>query len=133
MELSNEIGAYVRDQSPGVSDPILKEAVRTMVVLLSPMAPHVSEELWHRTGGTRSVFLEPWPTWDPSAVKRDTYVLVVQVNGKLRARLTVDTTTPRAQLESLATADKHVAANLAGKSVRQAIHVDGKLLNFVTG
>ena len=133
MELSNEMFAYVRDRAPAASDPGLKEAVRMLIVLLSPMAPHVSEELWHRTGGTQSVFLEPWPTWDPLALKRDTYVLVVQVNGKLRARLTVETGSPRPELEALARADKHVAANLAGKSVRQAIHVDGKLLNFVTG
>jgi leucyl-tRNA synthetase len=132
MELSNAIGTYLRDRPPTRTDPVLAEAVRALVVLLCPMAPHVSEELWHRLGGTRSVFLEPWPSWDPAAVKRDTYVLVVQVNGKLRARLAVETGTPRPELEAAARADEHVQASLAGKAVRQAVHVEGKLVNFVT-
>ncbi|MBN1504316.1 MAG: leucine--tRNA ligase [Candidatus Eisenbacteria bacterium] len=132
MELSNVIGAYVRDDPSSRSEPALREAVRTLVVLLSPMAPHVSEELWRRIGGTRSVFLEPWPAWDPAALKRDTQVVVVQVNGKLRARLTLPVGASRAAAEAAARADKHVAANLSGRTVRQAIHVEGKLVNFVT-
>jgi leucyl-tRNA synthetase len=133
MELSNSIGSYTRDAAPGATDRVLKEAVRSLVVLLSPMAPHLSEELWHRTGGTRSVFLEPWPTWDPDAIKRETYLLVVQVNGKLRARLTAAVGTPKGELENMARADGHVRDYLAGRTIRQAIHVDGKLLNFVIG
>jgi leucyl-tRNA synthetase len=132
MEMSNAIAAYTRDKSMRSSDPVLKEAVGALVVLLAPMAPHVSEELWGRLGNSRSVFLEPWPSWDPRATEREKYLLVVQVNGKLRAKLTVDTGTPRCELETLAKEDRTVSARLEGKTIRQAIHVDGKLLNFVT-
>jgi len=132
MEMSNAIATYTRDAAPTRSDAVLQEGVRALVILLSPMAPHLSEELWRRIGGPRSVFLEPWPSWDPEALKRETYLLVVQVYGKLRARLTVGAGTQRADIEAAARADNHVEAHLAGKTITQAIHVHGKLLNFVT-
>ncbi|KPJ59870.1 MAG: leucine--tRNA ligase [Latescibacteria bacterium DG_63] len=132
MEMSNEIGNYTRGVTGRGSDPALREAVTTFVRLLCPMAPHIAEELWQRLGGKRSVFLEPWPSWDDEALKQDSYLLVIQVNGKLRARLTVPQEIPEDELQAMARAEARVAAQLKGKSVSHIIHVPGKILNFVT-
>jgi leucyl-tRNA synthetase len=132
MEMSNAITAYTREKSARSTDPVIKEAVGALVVLLAPMAPHISEELWARLGNPRSVFLEPWPSWDPRAIEREKYVLVVQVNGRLRAKLSVESDTPRSELETMAKEDRNVSVRLEGKKIRQSIHVEGKLLNFVT-
>lgn len=132
MEMSNAIFSYSQEAGAVTADPVLREAMQALVVMLSPVAPHISEELWHRLGNQDSVFREPWPSWDAEAIKRDTYVLVVQVDGKVRGKLTVGTGTPEGTLEDLAKADRNVAAHLTGKQIKQAIHVAGRLINFVT-
>jgi leucyl-tRNA synthetase len=132
MEISNEVGDYVRRGSRPREDEVLREAMTTFVRLLSPMAPHIAEELWQQLGGTKSVFLEAWPSWEEEALKEDSYLLVVQVNGKLRSRLTVPEGTDAREVESLARADAKVAAHLKDKRVRDTIHVPRKILNFVT-
>jgi len=156
MELSNQIATYLRQREGKGEDPVVEEAMRALVVLLSPMAPYISEELWRllpasastaastggaeglaREAGTRpdrrsSVFLQPWPSWDEIALVKDTYVLVVQVNGRVRSRITLPSQTPRETLETMARQDSRVATHLRNHTIRHIIHVDGKLLNIVT-
>jgi leucyl-tRNA synthetase len=108
-----------------------KSAMETIAVLLSPMAPHVAEELWQVLGHDRTLAYEPWPTYDPALLRDETVEIPVQVDGKLRGRVVVPAGADRAAIESAARADERIAALLEGKTVAKVIVVPGKLVNFV--
>jgi leucyl-tRNA synthetase len=121
-----------------------KSAMERFVLLLSPFAPHLAEELWQAlhtplahsgrgAGGEGQTTLayEPWPTFDESAIREDTVEVPVQINGKLRWRIQVPTDSDQPSLEAAARADAKVAELLAGKTVVKAIVVPGRLVNFV--
>ncbi|WP_170007984.1 leucine--tRNA ligase [Bacillus fonticola] len=112
-------------------DILPKEYVKGFVKLLSPFTPHVAEELWHILGATESIQHEAWPTYDESKLVDDTITLVVQVNGKVRAKLTVATETTKEQLEEAALADEKVQSHIEGKTIRKVIAIPGKLVNIV--
>ena len=101
------------------------------VLLLSPFAPHLGEELWYRLGHARTLAFEPWPTYDPAMDTDETMTVAVQVNGKLRA--TIELAADADKDAVLATARGHdkIAGYLAGKTVRREIVVPGRLVNFV--
>ncbi|MEB3334372.1 MAG: leucine--tRNA ligase [Cyanobacteriota bacterium] len=131
MKLTNAMTTLLPEARPAVAS----EAVRTLVLLLAPFAPHLAEELWHRLTGegdaTTSVHLERWPLLDPSALARDTVPLVIQVKGKVRGTLEVPADADGATLERLAL-DSEVAAKwLEGRAPRRVIVVPGKLVNLV--
>src|ERR671933_1960603 len=107
MELVNEIS-----RSP--EDPAARFAVETAVSLIQPYAPHVAEELWQRLGRER-LWEEPWPEADPAQLERDTFELVVQVNGKVRDRLEVDAGLSEEELVTRAKESPKVRAHLDGK------------------
>jgi len=108
-----------------------RSVLNTFVLLLSPFAPHLGEELWNALGHGDTLAYEPWPTFD-EALTRDAEVEVpVQINGKLRARLLVPPETDKAQLEATALADEKVKGLLEGKQVKKVIVVPGKLVNIV--
>ena len=96
------------------------------------MAPFITEELWERTGHSGSILHASIPKHDPEAVRSDTVTVVVQVSGKVRARLEVPVSATESQVKELALADENVVRHLEGKSPRRAIYVPGKLLNLVT-
>jgi leucyl-tRNA synthetase len=129
MELSNAIGK-ARDAGLGRS-AAYDEAVRTLLLLLAPLAPHITEELWARRGGAYSIHRQPWPTFDPELAQGDTVELPVQVNGKLRDRLVVTRDTPPEEIERLALLSDRVQAHLHGRSPRKVIQVPGRLVNVV--
>jgi leucyl-tRNA synthetase len=110
-----------------------KSAMETFTLLLAPMAPHLAEELWRALGRGESLAYAPWPSYDPALLKDDEIEVPVQVNGKLRARVTVPADADQGALEAAARADERVAALLEGKTVRKVIVVPGKLVNFVVG
>jgi leucyl-tRNA synthetase len=112
-------------------DPRPKEAMQTLVLLLSPFAPHVAEELWEALGHERTLAYEPWPSFDESLIKEDTIEIPVQINGKLRSRIRVPADSDKAALESAAAADTRIAELLAGKTIVKAVVVPGRLVNFV--
>ena len=100
--------------------------------MLAPLTPHVGEELWRRLGHDESLAFEPFPVADPAELVHDTVEIPVQVNGKVRARLTVGADTSEAELEAAARADPRVAELLAAVEVRKVVIVPGRLVGFVT-
>ena len=108
-----------------------KEAMGKFVLLLSPFAPHVAEELWQVLGHTKTLAYEPWPAYDEAMLRQDTIEVPVQVNGKLRGRIEAPTEADNATVEALARTDAKVAEHLAGKKVVKVIIVPGKMVNFV--
>jgi leucyl-tRNA synthetase len=125
MELTNEI-------SRNPDDPARRFAAETAVSLIQPYAPHIAEELWGRLGHER-LWEQPWPKADPVLLERDTFELVIQVNGKVRDRVEVAVDTPERELIELAKASSRVQAHLDGKEIRQTIVVPRKLVNLVVG
>jgi len=108
-----------------------KSVMQRFVQLLSPFAPHITEELWEKLGGAGSLAYEPWPDFDPDLLKEDTVEVPVQINGKLRGRITVPTGADQATMEAAARADEKITELLAGKTVVKTIIVPGKMVNFV--
>ncbi len=127
MELMNELGA--REQE--ISAAALREALETTVLLLGPLAPYLAEELWEELGRQGPVFRQSWPVYDPELAREDEVEVVVQVNGKVRSRLTVPAGTERGELESRAIADERVRQLADGKQVVKVIVVPDKLVNIV--
>jgi leucyl-tRNA synthetase len=129
MELTNAVQSYCAGEVP---DPTLaRQAVEAIVHLLNPFAPHVTEELWEALGHGQPLYAAPWPDYDPELAKEDEIELVLQVNGKVRGRVTVAADTPRAELEEVALADPTVQKWLDGKPPRKVVVVPGRLVNVV--
>ncbi len=121
-------------QSSTVS--VLKEAVEALVLMLSPFAPHMAEELWERLGHTGGVVAAGWPAFDEAVAKADEIVVPVQVNGKVRARVTAPADATEEQLRELALAEPLVQKNLEGKTVRKVVVAGGatsRLVSIVAG
>ncbi|RAH37327.1 leucine--tRNA ligase [Halomonas sp. SL1] len=131
MELTNAIGKF-EDESP-LGLAVSREAVEACVLLLAPITPHACHALWAELGHDEPAIDARWPTVDASALARDTIELVVQVNGKLRARLEVPAEADKAAIEAQAMAAENVQRHLEGKTVRKVIVVPGKLVNIVVG
>jgi leucyl-tRNA synthetase len=135
MELVNAGMDYRRDVAAGSRDlALLREVGETVTQLLSPIAPHMGEELWREVlGRAGSVHRSEWPAFDPSAVVMDEIEIPVQVNGKVRDRLTVSVDIDEESLKAAALALPKVAAHLAGLTVRKVVVVPGKLVSVVAG
>ncbi|OLN21651.1 leucine--tRNA ligase [Domibacillus antri] len=101
------------------------------VKLLSPLAPHLAEELWEKLGHTETVTYEAWPEFDASKLVDDEVEIVLQLNGKVKTKLMVSKDATREQMEEIALADEKFQADLAGKTIRKVIAVPGKLVNVV--
>ena len=108
-----------------------REILEPFVLVLSPFAPHLGEEIWHRLGHAETLAYHPWPAWDPALVVEDTVTIAVQVNGKLRATLDLPRDSARDAVHAAAAADPRVARYLDGAEIRKAIFVPNKLLNLV--
>jgi leucyl-tRNA synthetase len=108
-----------------------KTAMEKLVLLLSPFAPHIAEELWQALGHGNTLAYEPWPAFDEAALREDAIEVPVQINGKLRGRIQVAAGADAAALESAARGDAKIAELLAGKTVVKAIVVPGRMVNFV--
>jgi len=110
-----------------------RSVLEMFVLLLSPFAPHLAEELWQALGHKETLAYEPWPKYDPALTKADEIEVPVQVNGKIKARLTVAAEIGEADLKAAALADERVREALNGKTVRKVIVVPRKLVNIVVG
>ena len=127
MELTNELHARETHLSEGV----MQESLRGLTLLLSPFAPHITEELWHMLGQGGPVLETRWPTSNPALAQEDRVQVVVQINGKLRDRLTVPKGLPKEQLSKLARETERIRRLLDGKTVGRVIEIPDKLVNFV--
>ncbi|HEV2283880.1 MAG TPA: leucine--tRNA ligase [bacterium] len=108
-----------------------QDALRTLVLMLAPLTPHVAEELWSRLGGAYSVHRQPWPAWDAAAVREETVTVVLQVNGRVRDRISVPAGIDEARLRDVALESERVRKFTDGKAVQDVIVVPGKLVNVV--
>jgi leucyl-tRNA synthetase len=129
MELRNAILAAQRDRN--VSAAIWQEAVGKMLLVLAPIAPHITEELWSKRGKPYSIHQQPWPAWDEEIAREEQVTLIVQVNGKVRDRIEVPADTADEALKVAALASGNVMRFLDGREPRKVIVVKGKLVNIV--
>jgi leucyl-tRNA synthetase len=132
MELVNATRKAI-DSGPGPADPAVREAAEAVAVMLSLVAPYTAEEMWERLGHVPTVARAGWPPVDESLLVEDTVTAVVQVQGKVRARLEVSPSVSAADLEAAALADPAVVRSLDGKQVRKVIVREPNLVNIVAG
>ena len=132
MELTSVLRKAV-DGRPGAADPAVREGAEALVRMLSCFAPFTAEEAWERLGGTGFVSVQDWPTADPELVAQDTVTCVVQVAGKVRAKLEVPVGVTEDELRELALKADRVQQALGGAEIRKTIVKPPKLINFVPG
>jgi leucyl-tRNA synthetase len=111
---------------------VVKEAVEALVRMLSPFTPHMAEELWERLGHAGGIVAAGWPAFDEAVAKAEEIVIPVQINGKVRARLTVPADATEEQLRERALADPQVAKHIDGKTVKKIVVAGGRLVSIVT-
>jgi leucyl-tRNA synthetase len=136
MELVNDLYAFgekiQKAQTARAESAVaLREAVEALIVMISPFAPHTAEELWEMTGHPGGIEKTSWPAFDESVARADEIVVVVQVNGKVRGRLTVAADTSENELRERALGDPGVQPHIAGKTIKSVVVVKGKLINVV--
>jgi leucyl-tRNA synthetase len=107
------------------------EAIESLLLLLCPIAPHITEELWVRVGKPYSIHQQSWPTWDEEVASEEMITLIVQVNGKLRDRISVQVGISEDKAKELAFASENVLRHIGAKTPRKVIFVPGKLVNIV--
>jgi leucyl-tRNA synthetase len=127
-----ELARWASEAAPLMDAGERRRTARTLVLLLAPLAPHLAEELWARLGEPYSVHTQPWPEHEAAALAEDEVTLVVQVDGRVRARLRVPAGVDEAEAVRLALAAAPVAADLDGRAPRRVVHVPDRLLNLVT-
>jgi leucyl-tRNA synthetase len=132
MELVNATRKAI-DSGAGPADPAVREATETVAILLSLVAPYAAEEMWERLGHQPTVARVPWPVVDELLLVEDSVTAVVQVQGKVKARLEVSPDISEADLEAAALADETVQRALDGRTVRKVIVRAPKLVNIVAG
>ena len=130
MELVN--GLYKAKESSGIARSYQwRFILESLLQILAPFAPHITEELWHQLGHKDTIHIDHWPKWDDALIQSDTMTIIVQVNGKLRAKLELPADTDREDVEQAVLADKRVAAFTGGNQPKKVIYVPGKLVNVV--
>ena len=131
MELVN--GLYQYREVAGYNKAVMAEAVDTLVLLLAPFIPHVTEELWQDLGHGESVHKQKWPVVDEAALVADEVTVIVQVNGKVRDKILMPVNLDKAETEKMVLAQPKIAEILTGKEVKKVVVVPDKLVNVVVG
>ena len=129
MELANHLNRVWAEAS--IDSATWRECIKNFLLMLAPIAPHVTEELWERTGHAYSIHQQAFPSWDDDLAAEETITLVVQVNGKVRDKLEVPAGIEEAAAQELALASPRVKSYTDGKSVSKTIYVPGRLVNLV--
>ena len=132
MEIVNAARKAI-DSGPGAADPAVREAAEAVAVLLSLVAPYTAEDMWARLGHAPPVARAGWPTVDPALLVEETVTAIVQIAGKVKARLEVSPDISEQDLEARALSDEDVLAALDGREVRRVITRAPKLVNIVPG
>ena len=136
MELVNDLYLFTdaqRGAATAQGAAVAREAIESLVVLVSPFAPHTAEEIWERYGYTGTLAAAQWPIVDEAAARAESIVVPVQVNGKVRGRIEVSPDASEADLERLALADPSVQPHLVGKTVTRVVVAKGRLVSVVVG
>jgi leucyl-tRNA synthetase len=132
MELINFMYGFDTEFKSPHTAGVMRSAVESVVMMLSPIVPHVAEELWETLGSAPGTLaITPWPEYDPSALVADTLLVVVQVNGKLRGRFSIDADAGDETIKQRALTDEQVSRFISDKPVRKIILVGKKLVNIV--
>ena len=129
MEFSNTLNRAWDDR--GIDGEVWYESLKHLALMMAPVAPFLSEELWERLGHSYSVHQQPWPEWDAELAAEETITLVVQVNGRLRDRIEVPADISEGDARTRALESDRVQTHTAGKSVRRVVYVPGRLINVV--
>jgi len=131
MEMVNEMYDYSANGVAADKLPVVRGASDALILLIAPFAPHFAEELWESLGNTGSIANAAWPRHDPSAIVATEVTIVIQVNGKVRGKLTLPAGTSDMDIEAAALADPKVREHTGGKPPRKVIVVPGRLVNIV--
>ena len=131
MELLNLLNNF--NVTTKLDQQLRQEVLDNVILMLSPIVPHITHTLWFNLGHTTAVIEQPWPTVDSKALSQDTIGIVIQVNGKLRANLTVAADINKADLEQLAMQHESIQKYIVGKELKKIILVPRKLVNIVVG
>ena len=129
MELTNTVGKL--DDTTETAASVVREAIHISLCALTPIVPHITQALWSELGETTLIATTPWPSVDESALTKEAIEMILQVNGKLRGKLSIAPDTERAAIEKLAMENDNVQKHLTDKTVRKVIVVPNKLVNIV--
>jgi leucyl-tRNA synthetase len=136
MELFNAISAATQDiedgsELSGERASLVRGGIESIVILLAPFVPHIASELWEHLGHRERLDTVSWPVFSPEALETDELLIVVQVNGKIRSKITIPADISQERIEGIALADERVRAFLDGKKIRRLVHVPRRLINIV--
>ena len=131
MEYFNFLSETVRTDEGVLSSREWQQAMRTMLVVLAPFAPHITEELWMDYGATESIHRQPWPSWDESKLVESEVEVAVQVNGKVRGTMLVSFDSSDDELKASALAQDFVRRYTEGHIVKRVVAIKGKIVNIV--
>ncbi|HPC56552.1 MAG TPA: class I tRNA ligase family protein, partial [Caldisericia bacterium] len=130
MELTNYIQDYLNEnEKPNIK--VLSEILENFIIILSPFAPFLSEELWEMIGNKASVQFNSWPNYDENLIKRDKIELIVEVNGKVRGRFTIERDLDSNKIEEIVLNDDKIKKYIENKEIEKIVHIKNKLLNIV--
>lgn len=131
MILLNNVDKYQVASTQANKQAVLNQVIKSVVLLISPIAPHMAEELWQKLGNAQTITQTLWPTYDPSALVQDTIQIIAQVNGKLRGRFSVAADSSEEEIKNIILNDDKIRQFTEGKEVKKFIYVPGKLANVV--
>jgi leucyl-tRNA synthetase len=131
MEFTNFLGPV--QEKGTVSKAAWHEAITSLLLLLAPTAPHLAEELWTKTGHSYSIHNQSWPKWDKELAREEEVTLVIQVNGKLRDKVTVPVSITEAEAKELALSRDRIKAYTQGNKIAKVVYVPQRLVNIVVG
>ena len=133
MELINEVNQFLHgnQEKDEIAWGVVREAIETAMVLLSPVVPHITEELWHMLGHENFLLTQPWPRYDPKALEEEKRLVVLQVNGKVRSRIELPASCDDKEIEEAALSDERVKRFVGDKQVKKVYVIKKKLVNVV--
>ena len=129
MELFNHLNAFKINSD--LDQKVARESIETILLLLSPIVPHICNRLWHEIGNENAIIYERWPLSQEDLIVDDVIEVVIQVNGKLRSRVVVSADKNKEELEEIALSDSKIVSFIDGKEIKKVIVVPKKLINIV--
>jgi leucyl-tRNA synthetase len=129
MELLNHLQRAAKTSEQDLA--VMREGIDAIVLLLAPIAPHICHVMWKDLGHKNQVETAPWPLAEADAMVEDEKLIIVQVNGKVRAKMTVAADVTKEQVEKMGLAEQNVQQHIEGKTIRKVIYIPGRLLNIV--